>query len=183
MGGHRPRRRHRRDPTLTPTHQRQRPRAVPRKTKASERRIVLPAASIQDLHTHRARQQAEQQAAGLRWSPCGYIYTAPSAALPIEPSTLNRRFATLLNQAGLRRIRFHDLRHTTATLLLDQGVELVVIKELLGHAHIGVTATVYTRVRLCIQRNAIDLLGNVPCNLGTGSDRRRNGDDLPRSGS
>lgn len=63
--------------------------------------------------------------------------------------------------AGLRRIRFHDLRHSTATLLLEQGVELVVIKELLGHAHIGVTAGIYTHVRLRLQRKAIDALNGA----------------------
>lgn len=57
--------------------------------------------------------------------------------------------------------RTHDLRHSAATLLLEQGVELVVIKELLGHAHIGVTATVYAHVRLRLQRQAIDTLSNV----------------------
>jgi integrase len=51
---------------------------------------------------------------------------------PIDPTNLTRAFITLLRKAGLRRIRFHDLRHSTATLLLEQGVELVVIKELLG---------------------------------------------------
>ena len=80
---------------------------------------------------------------------------------PIDPTNLSRTFATLLHKAGLRRIRFHDLRHSTATLLLEQGVELVVIKELLGHAHIGVTATVYAHVRLRLQRQAIDTLGVV----------------------
>ncbi|MCX0247859.1 tyrosine-type recombinase/integrase [Streptomyces drozdowiczii] len=60
--------------------------------------------------------------------------------------------------AELRTIRFHDLRHTTATLLLEEGVELVVIKELLGHAHIGVTATIYAHVRLGLQRQALDTL-------------------------
>ncbi len=75
---------------------------------------------------------------------------------PIDPTNLTRTFLTLLRKAGLRRIRFHDLRHSTATLLLEQGVELVVIKELLGHAHIGVTATVYAHVRLRLQRDAID---------------------------
>jgi integrase len=74
---------------------------------------------------------------------------------------LTRRFGRLLNRAGLRRTRFHDLRHSTATLLLEQGVDLVVIKELLGHAHIGVTAGVYAHVRLCLQRQAIDTLGGV----------------------
>ncbi len=80
---------------------------------------------------------------------------------PIEPTNLTRAFTRLLCKAGLRRIRFHDLRHSTATLLLEQGVELVVIKELLGHAHIGVTATVYAHVRRRLQRDAIDLLGRT----------------------
>ncbi|EGX55930.1 integrase [Streptomyces zinciresistens K42] len=79
----------------------------------------------------------------------------------MNPANLNRSFRALLDRAGLRRIRFHDLRHSTATLLLEQGVELVVIKELLGHAHIGVTATVYAHVRLRLQRDAIDLLGTT----------------------
>ncbi|KJY38812.1 site-specific integrase [Streptomyces sp. NRRL S-495] len=154
----------------------------PTKTQASERRIALPVACIQALQEHRVDQQAEHETAGLRWNPHGYIFTAPNTTLPVEPSTLNRRFATLLHQAGLRRIRFHDLRHTTATLLLDQGIELVVIKELLGHAHIGVTATVYTHVRLRIQRNAIDLLGNALGNAKTGPAVRNDGDDPPGGG-
>jgi integrase len=76
-----------------------------------------------------------------------------------RPDLLTRTFTTLL-----RRIRFHDLRRSTATLLLEQGVHLAVIKELLGHAHIGVTATVYAHLRLRLQRDAIDTLGTV---LGT----------------
>ncbi|MFC5907895.1 site-specific integrase [Streptacidiphilus monticola] len=134
---------------------------LPTKSEHSDRRIPLPAATVQVLREHRERQEADFQAAGRIWAPEGYVFTAPGSTLPIEPSTLNRRFATLLRQAGLRRIRFHDLRHSTATLLLDQGVELVVIKELLGHAHIGVTATVYAHVRLRIQRDAINRLSTA----------------------
>ncbi|MFG3053006.1 tyrosine-type recombinase/integrase [Kitasatospora sp. NPDC048239] len=154
----------------------------PTKTHASERRIALPTACVHDLREHRARQRAEHGAAGLGWNPRGYIFTAPSSALPVEPSTLNRRFATMLHQAGVRRIRFHDLRHSTATLLLDQGVELVVIKELLGHAHIGVTATVYAHVRLRIQRDAIDLLGHALRTPETEPADRGDDDDPPTSG-
>ncbi|GLW72117.1 hypothetical protein Kpho02_44160 [Kitasatospora phosalacinea] len=85
----------------------------------------------------------------------------PAQRPPIEPATLTRHFNALLRRARLRHIRFHDLRHSAATLLLEQGAELVVIKELLGHAHIDVTATVYAHVRLRLQRDAIDLLGNA----------------------
>ncbi|MCM2512995.1 tyrosine-type recombinase/integrase [Streptomyces griseoincarnatus] len=79
----------------------------------------------------------------------------------MDPTNLTRTFLTFLRKAGLRRIRLHDLRHSTATLLLEQGVELVVIKELLEHAHIGVTATVYAHVRLRLQREAMTALGNA----------------------
>ncbi|MFJ3693356.1 tyrosine-type recombinase/integrase [Streptomyces sp. NPDC090052] len=84
-----------------------------------------------------------------------------------RPTNLTRRFRRLLHGAELRTIRFHDLRHSTATLLLEQGVDLVVIKKLLGHAHIGVTAGVYAHVRLRLQRQAIDTLGSI---LGTTDD-------------
>ncbi|MBC3842136.1 tyrosine-type recombinase/integrase [Streptacidiphilus sp. 4-A2] len=97
----------------------------------------------------------------------------------MEGATLNRHFNALLRRAALRRIRFHDLRHSAATLLLEQGVELVVIKELLGHAHIGVTATVYAHVRLRLQRDAIDLLGNALRNPAQTATRPDNGDEPP----
>jgi integrase len=103
----------------------------------------------------------------------GLVFTRPDGH-PIEPSTLTRHCNALLRCSRLRAIRFHDLRHSTATLLLEQGVELVVIKELLGHAHIGVTATVYAHVRLRLQRDAIDLLSRT---LDKPSDAATNPDD------
>ncbi len=91
-------------------------------------------------------------------------------ARPLDPTNLTRRFRRLLHRAGLRTIHFHGLRHSTATLLLEQGVDLVVIKELLGHAHIGVTATVYAHVRLRLQRQAIDTLGDALAPRGDAPD-------------
>ncbi|MFE0733110.1 tyrosine-type recombinase/integrase [Streptomyces antibioticus] len=134
--------------------------SLPTKTRASERRIALPARCLQSLKLHREQQQREQETAGSSWQHGGHVFTTAQGG-PIDPTNLSRSFTTLLRKAGLRRIRFHDLRHSTATLLLEQGVELVVIKELLGHAHIGVTATVYAHVRLRLQRDAIDTLSTA----------------------
>ncbi|MFI5759271.1 tyrosine-type recombinase/integrase [Streptomyces sp. NPDC051569] len=152
--------------------------ALPTKTHSSERRIALPTPCLRSLEDHRDRQRQEREAAGPGWKASGYIFTRTDGS-PIEGATLTRHFNTLLRRATLRRIRFHDLRHSTATLLLEQGVELVVIKELLGHAHIGVTATVYAHVRLRLQRDAIDLLGNTLRNPSEPTIRPDDGDKPP----
>jgi integrase len=151
---------------------------LPTKTISSERRIALPASCVTSLRAHRDRQAGERDRAGSAWQASGYVFTRLDGH-PIEPGTLTRHFNALFREAHLRPIRFHDLRHSTATLLLEQGVELVVIKELLGHAHIGVTATVYAHVRLRLQRQAIDLLGHALGNLEQPSPEPDDGDDPP----
>ncbi|MFD6230428.1 tyrosine-type recombinase/integrase [Streptomyces sp. NPDC060232] len=139
---------------------------LPTKTRASERRIALPTECLYSLEEHKKRQDKERETAGPDWRDNSLVFTTPIGR-PLDPANLTRRFRSFLNRAGLRRIRFHDLRHSTATLLLEQGVDLVVIKELLGHAHIGVTAGVYAHVRLRLQRQAIDTLNNA---LGAAND-------------
>ncbi|MER7844183.1 tyrosine-type recombinase/integrase [Kitasatospora sp. NPDC096077] len=134
--------------------------SLPTKTISSERRIAVPTECVHSLKRHRERQDRERIAARHAWKGSGYVFSTPDGSA-IDPSNLTRLFTALCRTARLRRIRFHDLRHTAATLLLEQGVELVVIKELPGHAHIGITATVYAHVRLRLQRHAIDTLGNA----------------------
>ncbi|MEV6738569.1 site-specific integrase [Streptomyces sp. NPDC051104] len=151
---------------------------LPTKTISSERRIALPAPCVTSLRAHRARQAKEKEQASPNWQASGHVFTRPGGH-PIEPATLTRHFHALLREARLRPVRFHDLRHSTATLLLEHGVELVVIKELLGHAHIGVTATVYAHVRLRLQRDAIDLLGHALGNLPDPGAEPDDGDDPP----
>ncbi|MGW9068970.1 tyrosine-type recombinase/integrase [Streptomyces yangpuensis] len=133
---------------------------LPTKTRASERRIALPTECVHSLKKHQEQQEREREEAGASWKGMGLVFSTPTGR-PLDPANLTRRFGDFLDRVQLRRIRFHDLRHSTATLLLEQGVDLVVIKELLGHAHIGVTAGVYAHVRLRLQRQAIDSLGNA----------------------
>ncbi|MFD5620629.1 tyrosine-type recombinase/integrase [Streptomyces yangpuensis] len=133
---------------------------LPTKTLASERRIALPTECLHSLKKHQEQQEREREEAGASWKGMGLVFSTPTGR-PLDPANLTRRFRDFLDRVQLRRIRFHDLRHSTATLLLEQGVDLVVIKELLGHAHIGVTAGVYAHVRLRLQRQAIDSLGNA----------------------
>lgn len=68
---------------------------------------------------------------------------------------------------GVTRIRFHDLRHSCATLLFAQGADLQTIKDLLGHSPIGVTSAIYVDGLREVQRDAVDHLGHL---FGSGSD-------------
>ncbi|GGT21144.1 tyrosine-type recombinase/integrase [Streptomyces chromofuscus] len=155
---------------------------LPTKTRASERRIALPTRCVHSLKHHHEQQQREREVAGPAWQHNRHVFTTAQGGA-IDPTNLTRVFTTLLRKAGLRRIRFHDLRHSTATLLLEQGVELVVIKELLGHAHIGVTATVYAHVRLRLQRDAIDTLSTALDGPVSDESTRDDGNDPPLCGA
>ena len=78
---------------------------------------------------------------------------------PIEPRNLNRHFGRLLDRAGLRRIRFHDLRHSCATLLYEQGVPIEKIQDILGHSSPAITKLIYVEVTRQSQRSSVDKLG------------------------
>jgi integrase len=81
---------------------------------------------------------------GDRYQDQGLIFTTDTGS-PINPSNLRQRsFAPLLKRAGLPHMRFHDLRHTCATLLLSQGTHPKLVQELLGHATIAMTLDTYS---------------------------------------
>lgn len=83
------------------------------------------------------------------------------ADTPIDPCHMREYLNARCDAAGVRHIRFHDLRHSSATLLLERCVELVTIKELLGHAHIGVTPDIYPHVRIRFQHDAVNRLSDA----------------------
>jgi integrase len=83
----------------------------------SRRIIPLPAASAKVLRTHRANQAAQALALGPAWVDSGLVFTSIVGTV-IEPRNMNRFFNQLIAKSGGRRIRFHDLRHTCASLLL-----------------------------------------------------------------
>ena len=92
------------------------------KTKRSRRTIRLTPQAVEALRVHLEKQLQEMEALGDRYSDQGLVFTT-EAGTPINPSTLRQRsLAPLLKRAGLPHIRFHDLRHTCATLLLSKNV-------------------------------------------------------------
>ncbi|WP_372495080.1 tyrosine-type recombinase/integrase [Micromonospora phytophila] len=92
----------------------------------------------------RAAQNAERKSAGKDWKDSGLVFTT-GIGTPIEPRNLNRHFERLLDRAGLRRIRFHDLRHSCATLLYEQGVPIEKIQDILGHSSPTITKLILRR--------------------------------------
>jgi integrase len=95
----------------------------------------------------------EQRLAGL-WQEHRLIFTT-QVGTPINRRNLVvRSFKPLLDHAGLPEIRFHDLRHTCATLMLCGGIHPKVVQELLGHASVTVTLDTYSRVLPSMQGEA-----------------------------
>jgi integrase len=129
----------------------------PTKTPRSRRTIPLPAVCVRALKIHRARQNVERLAVGDSWQDSGLVFTS-NVGTPVEPRNVNRSFTKLIEKAGVRPVRRHDLRHTCASLLLAQGVPLRVVMEVLGHSQIAVTANTYTHVLPTLQREAADLM-------------------------
>jgi integrase len=115
----------------------------PPKSNKSRRTIPLPAASAKVLRTHRANQAAEALALGPAWVDSGLVFTS-AAGTVIEPRNLNRFFDELIAKARVRRIRFHDLRHTCGSLLLAQNVPARVVMEILGHSQLAMTTDLYS---------------------------------------
>jgi integrase len=75
-----------------------------------------------------------------------------------DPREVLRRFHKILDKAGVRKCRFHDLRHTFASILLNEGESMKVIQELLGHSTITTTMDIYSHVAKQTKKNSIELL-------------------------
>ena len=163
------------------THQSPRPHRAPHKNR--ELRPPHPPLTpcIKALKDHARYQHAEQQRAGDTWRQTGYVFTT-SIGTPLDPQEVTKGIKTLCDRARIRRIRFHDLRHTCATLLIETGVPLVTVKELLGHSNIAITANIYTHTRLPHQADA---LGQLDAQLDQTPRRMRrpNGASAPDNGA
>jgi integrase len=122
----------------------------------------LTRAAVTALRQHRVRQVAERLATGVGgWQDLDLVF--PNAVgRPINASNLlHQRFHPLLKRAGLPRIRFHDLRHTYATIALGRGVPLKVVSDALGHSSIAITADTYMHVTPGMSRAAADAMDAV----------------------
>jgi integrase len=116
------------------------------KTKKSRRSIRLTPRATDVLEQHLERQQWDIRMLGDKYADQDLVFSTDTGAF-FNPSNVRQRsFAPLLRKANLPHMRFHDLRHTCATLLLGKGTHPKFVQELLGHATVAITLDTYSHV-------------------------------------
>jgi integrase len=130
------------------------------KTSRSRRSLAMPRAIVVGLREHQNRQEAERRLAGDRWMEGGFVFTTPEGK-PLDGTAITKQFHRHLERAGLAQRRFHDLRHSCATLLLVQGVSPRVVMDVLGHSQIGLTMNTYSHVIPELRREAADRMDHL----------------------
>lgn len=130
------------------------------KTEQSRRVIPIPGQIIETLRRHKARQAEERLLLGEAYEDQGLVFCQANGR-PIDPRNFTRSFERLLKQAGVPRIRFHDGRHTFATLMLELGEAPKTVQTMLGHTKISTTLDIYSHVSLDLERKAAARLNAV----------------------
>jgi integrase len=116
---------------------------APPKTEAGEREIPIGLFTLQKLQEHRHRQQEERTVAGDRWQEQGFMFPS-SIGTPMDPHNLLKDFKKIMLSAGLPELRFHDLRHTSLTLLMNEiGAPIKEVQRRAGHTSPITTISIY----------------------------------------
>ncbi len=130
------------------------------KTQKSRRSVLIAPFALEALKQHRVRQLEAKLKAGPFWQEHDYVFCTLHGT-HLNPNHVVEEFKLLLKKAGLPDIRFHDLRHSAATLLLSLGVHPKIVQELLGHTQISMTMDVYSHVLPSMQQDAISRLNTA----------------------
>ena len=127
--------------------------------KRRQRRLLeLSPSTVEMLRGVRRRQLETQLAAGPGWHETGYVFTN-SVGKPLDSARLTRDFKEIVKRAGLPHLTPHGLRHTNATLMIKDGVDVHVISRRLGHASIRTTLDVYGHLMPGMQDQAVGAVG------------------------
>lgn len=120
------------------------------KSAASRRTIALSDYTVAVLMQHKEKISKDE----------GLLFTT-SSGRAVSPRNLLRHFHQVLDRTGLPKIRFHDLRHTAATLLLKENVHPKIVQEMLGHSTIALTLDTYSHILPDIQQEAADKMDKI----------------------
>lgn len=130
------------------------------KTAAGNRAIPLPQMVVDLLPQHRLYQLEMRSQAGPRWQEHDLVFSNMYGGF-FSISQLYKQFRMILKDAGFSNMRFHDLRHSAATILLIMGIHPKVVQERLGHSQIGMTMDIYSHVLPAMQKEATDKLDTL----------------------
>ncbi len=130
------------------------------KSAKSRRTITIPPELVGHIRRHRVRQLEERMIAGTRWADLDLVFSSASGTA-LDQSKLSRELRAHLVNAKLPPIRFHDLRHTAATLLVAEGVHPRTVMEILGHSGIAITMNTYAHVLQPTMKDATDKIGRL----------------------
>jgi len=131
------------------------------KTARSRRQVPLAPSAVTALRAHGARQAEARLRAGPAWQGTDLIFTEADGRPLNSRELLRGHWYPLLARAGLPRIRFHDLRHTVATLLLEEGVHPRVAADALGHSTTALTLNTYSHVSATVAAEAAARLARL----------------------
>jgi integrase len=141
------------------------------KTSHSRRRVAMTPKLALFLREYQADRKAVYQQLGKVLTLDSLVFGTPEGK-PLDPSMLSHEFAKAVKMAGLEGVRFHDLRHTFASLMLLRGAKPKVISEALGHSSVAFTMDVYSHIIDGMQADAMALLDEVlPVGVNGGCDR------------
>jgi integrase len=123
------------------------------KSAKSRRTIALSPSANLTLQENKEKQEATKDKLGVPLKDDDLVFSTPEGK-PLRPNTVSRAWNMLAARAGVRVIRFHDARHTHASILLKQGVHPKVVQERLGHSTISTTLDTYSHVAPGLQEAA-----------------------------
>jgi integrase len=121
--------------------------------RGSLRPLDMPETVYRFLVHHLAQRQAEALTAGKRWKDSGYLFVSPTGA-PLHERNISEEFHRMCDRAGVRRLRFHDCRHSCGTFLNAQGATPFTIMRILGHSQLSTTKR-YTHVSAEVTKPAL----------------------------
>jgi integrase len=130
------------------------------KTKAGIRKIKVGSQLIEVLELQRERVSLMMYELMEEWQEHDLVFPAKTGK-PLNQSYLTRRFKKLLKESNLPEIRFHDLRHTAASLMLNNGVPVLVVSKRLGHAKPSITLDVYGHLISNMQEQAAEVMDEI----------------------
>jgi integrase len=136
------------------------------KTARGRRSVALDALTMAALREHKQRQAEDRAVVGPGWLDSGLVFTRPDGA-PIHPDLISDWFERLAREAGLPKIRLHDVRHSYASAALAAGIPAKIVSERLGHATVQITLDTYSHVLPGLDAQAAETVARLI--LGDGS--------------